>query len=791
MPAALPDFGIDPTLLDPALLSATIEMPEDYVGQPGEPAALDPVGKALAALEASGALGSLGSTVPINPALYGGGAHDTDLGDPADPESMTPSPVVVGGRTAALAGLQAGTIAVDPAPVHLPPGTPKTQQRYPTKAQEAQIQRQYLLDDPSRQLAPTDVQGFEYREAKAMDNVLAKKRAAASAEVLAQQDQALRTEQALKEYNNDVQLADSMYQQMRGTLRQKNELEATQWLQEYQAKAAEEPNPDRWWENRSGLGKALWALGMVFGAAHVAVTPGAQNVALNMAMQNIQQDVQLQKERLGRELEGMKLKGQVMDRRHLANLTDAADDHSMELARLQNLKQAYLARAAAPGQAGMQSALAAADAWFAQQEAALATKKVETAVQRDEAQLNRRHQTYLDSLRRNLQWNMQSREIAKDYDLAELSAKSAVDKAKAGAQADLRGVPTQLGAKMVNSPLGENIQVHKEEFVKMTGVFEAANRRYDALQRVRKALEDGSFAGRMVTGDPELRAAAAELGYTTGKELDPQGRLSDQDVKWATTINIGFDPSNGVFDKARFEANVGEIKKMVNQQLLDLPSRVSNQANTYLDSNLVGEEARVLWTPKSLQVTPPELPTLNESFGLTPPTAAPTDVADFKRKQVLQSTDPMFKGTLPQYDEAAVVNFHTAVQGASPSKIRAAAEKALEAYKANSDPWSGPVEQDSPGKATTRLAIESSAQEAIKAIEPKIKEFRTAAKNYGVGQGFSGKPAPTLGEIADIARKGYGLYEAQDEVLKAYEDAKAEWKRTHQYGLKAGFKNKN
>lgn len=745
--------------MDPAIFSQS----------PPQQSPMDVVGQALAALAASGM-----DVGPPQPSLYGTGAHDTDLQDPSLPESpFHTAPSQPSGQYDTAGKQIHGRL--------LPPGsvTITGQQVEPTQAQANQRTRQDLLNDPSRPLQSDDVAGYEYREQSALGDAHAAQQRQAQAEVAAEQAAAERMALVHEQSAQDLETADALYQQRRAAIQHQTDVETAQWVQEYQTKATQEPNTDRWFESRTGVGKALWALGMVFGAVHAGLTPGAQNVALQMAMGEIQRDVQMQKDRIDREMGALRMKGTLMEKRQARNLTDASDDHSMLMGRLQSLKQAYLARAAAPGNEGLQAGLAAADAWFSQQELTLAGSKREAAVRVREGQLDRAHQTYLAKLTDKRTRDISAAEIAKDYDLATLAASKDLEKAKLAAKGDIQGVPSDLGAVMQGSPLGPTIQVHKESADKMRSVFAVANQRYDALAKVKKALEDGSFSSRMATGDVELRAATRYLGYATAKDMDPGGKLTDNDVKFATTMDFGYDPAGNLIEKSLFNLNLSDIKKHVDNEMRSMPEKVSNSASTYLDPNVVGEKARVLWSPQNLRVpesVPQSATQVFQGAGLMTPPTAPTSPEDFERRQVLEN-DPtgMFKGRqLPKYDTGKVAEFTTAAKGLQPEYVRKLAENTLKDLSDNTDPWAGPVDQ---GALTARQAIKAAEAKAVKEAEGLVKRLKSASSTVGWMEGIRGMPKPTAQDIAGMAQKDIGLTDAPDAVAEALKVAEEAYER--------------
>lgn len=748
-----PYTGLDPALLAPPL------QPSPELNPAPNP--LDVVGQAVAALQAMGAPPSL------EPALAGGVAG-TELmtpewsPPPAPPIQNSPDyPVQWGDLSPAMQ--QAGVF--DTPPVHTAPA-PVTNHTvrpaseiYPAQ-RLASADEAYPTLDPVAQATADEQAAFQ----AAGDAARAQK----SAEVLHAEEQATKLAAAYDQSAREMAEADAFYKEARAAAHREADAETATWLQQYTELAKQEPNPKRWWDNLSGLGQALWGLSVVFDAA-ASISSGAQNVAMNMIMDNIHRDVEEQKARLGRELDALKAKGGAIRERHTRNLTDAADDHTMALGRLQALRQAYVTRAQAPGATGMQAGLAAADAWFAQQVQQLATARRDQAVQLRENQLNRSQAAYLAAKQRELTWNMQSREIGKDYDLAALAASA---KAQGeGPEKDYREIPLHMGAKLVGSSRGEVPVVHKEQHEKIGEVFANGNKRHRALTIVNEALENGSFAERLMKADPELNAATQELGYTAVKMLQGAGVVSDADLKAGKQSQFGIDPSGNLADAVRFQVALPQIQKMIKRNLADLPLQVSNQATQYLDAKVVGKDAHIVWRPTPLHRDEGATPNITEALGgmLVRP---PSSVQDYETKAAYEKTDPMFRGrALPQYDKAAVSTFKGAAVGLGPEQIRALAADTINNF---ADPWSGkPVHGD---PSTTRFAIESEAAKATKQAEAAAKELKGEAVRMARGRVFGSKGAPSLAEVTEMAKRGdVPLTDAPDAIEQALKAAQEEY----------------
>lgn len=708
--------------IDPALLAAPV--------QPSHVSPMDPLQAAVDALIATGGMPQPGPYVQGGP---------TDLIEP----EWTPA-----SRGVAVQSTPDYVPMANQIPDAWQAAVPGGIQTRPGKV-TATVESVGIAPPQPRQPRPSPLGQAMQDEQAALQDAGMAQRVAFGAEAASQNAQAERLATADEQYAADVQLANQQYQHARKVAETNADAETATWMEQYAALAQQEPNPGRWWDNQSGLGKALWGLSMVFSAAHVALTPGAQNVALNMVMDNINRDVAEQKARLDRELGALKLKGEQMNMRQRRNLTDATDDHTMALGRLEVLHQAFRQRAMAPGNEGMAAAMAQADAWFQGQKFELAKGYRTQAFQAQENQLQRGHAYSLAKMADKREREIAAANIAKAYDLARMEAEAASRAAQGNAMKDVEGLsPGLTGARMVGSTLGTDApQVRKENRVKLGEVFNVANRRFDNLNTISKALDDGSFAQRMTFGDPILTAAVNELAYSTAKEIDPSGKLSDSDVAIAKKITTGFGPDAGFFERSKFEANLADIKKMVKEEMTSMPDIVSNNVGMYLDTNLVGKDAKIVWTPLALQREIPVDPNFHEAMGSQQP-SSPTDAADFERKRAMEGSDPMYRGTqLPAYNEGAVQQFTKATAGLGPDAIRELAAKTL---RDTADPWSG--NKNLGDTNTTRIAIEVERDKAVKLAEKAVRELNITARDNAIGRAFWGQPAPTREDILQMAK---------------------------------------
>lgn len=729
----LPDFGIDPALL---------------AGAAPPPQPLDLLGAAIAALQASGAQ----PQSPPVPSLFGTGPHDTDL------EALPPEPALAD-PYASTPTAQYDASGKQIHGVQLPPGsvTVTGQQRMPTPGQDAARQHAIDVADPNVPLRPDDVMGQTSREGMALASAGDARSNQATAEYNAETARADRVVRATEQGVAEQARLDQLYQQGRMAAEAKADADTGAWMQKYTEMAAQEPNPGRWFENQGTVGKALWGLGLLFGAANTAITPGAQNVILGMVRQNIRDDMAEQRARLDKSLAALKMQGQVVDQRNLRNLTDLTDDHTMELGRLAALRQAYIARAQAPGSQDLQAGLAAADTWFADETLKVATSRRQSAVEMENARLQRQFQAGQNSLNRKLQFDMQTREIAKDYDLAALSA-SAKLKGEDAHKGEVRISP-QAGALVVDAKTGKPVGDagdegalwinEKLEPAKVQGMITAASQEAADLQQLYSALNDESSWASIIAGtNVEAQQALARLQKSRAAEAGGLGRMTDKDMEIVVKDIQGLGNGNAL-DRTRLAAMKSEVLGAVQRTMETHKKEVDNRLSSYAPPG-----TRIDWSPKNLAPTEMKALTPDEQIaqlGGTPKARPLARNPEELKQQRERGVDPRLTGpqAAGQYS-TAVQNLEASMYGSSPAHIKALAEAALNTVTPRqADPWNPDAAlgggKPNKGSEFARDAyIPSVVQPALEEAEKREKALVQALANGAVGKGFASDIASHL-----------------------------------------------
>lgn len=452
-------------------------------------------------------------------------------------------------------------------------------------------------------------------------------------------------------------LVDQQYQVAREKARADANAETAVWMRDLDKKVAEEPVPGRWWANQTKFGQVMYLLSLSFGAMAQAKNPNLKNIALEMITKETEEDMAEQKDRIKRQIEGLKMKGQVIDQRLQAQLADARDDHTLLAARLAMVQQSSLERANAPGSADQKAAMAAASQWAGQQRFVIAGERANRAYAEREAQLGRDAENARAFLTDKRDRDIAAATIQKDYDLAKISAN-----AKISAREDPRLKdsvvlnPETTGIRVMDdknqpvaTPLSANggLTVSKANEKEARQTAEVASEKYAAMRRVSDALGKDEDINVLLKRNPQLISDIVKLGYGSARtELDPNGRVTDKDFVAGLEHELGGDLETlkgRVAAASGISANQEVLKSLVDKHLRDYPSFVSNKLGSLLDAAIPGYEGkvRVDWTPKSVEVAEPQAATTQQTdatYGIKTPIEPPKTLDELKQAQALEKS---------------------------------------------------------------------------------------------------------------------------------------------------------
>lgn len=618
--------------------------------------------------------------------------------------------------------------------------------------------------------------------------------------------------------------AQAELQQAHVVARQRNaalvDLESANWIGEMQTAAKKEPNPARWWENQSRLGKAMWALSLLFGAGYAATTPGGKNAAMGMVQSELAQDMEEQRQRLGRELGALKLKGETMKDKHLRLASDLKDDHTYGVTRVEALKRAWMARAAVPGDLDAAAMKVAAEAEFAQMTAPFVERFRKEKLDARDAATARNFQAgqqarsqAAESSRQRLRLEHDTRErTAQNQFIDEQGAKkferdlalSPVSMSKAytpgGAiPTDKDGIPVlaemqagQAAGLVLKGSDGKGTG-HAPRFrtsAQMTAASEVvskANRRYTLVKELSDILEglDPGVTDFVVgVTDPRMQARINQLGYEIAKEHDP--RVTNQDYSKGVAQGLGFDPSGGWLDRGKFGLSIQEVRVKLKEDLNSMPTKVSSNFRDLNDAAINGQGTELVWDPRAqVGEKAPRERTSAELRGDAPAYTPIESVKDYKERRSAVAVDPERAGELPDHDSSVVDSFIAASTGTGPKTVRAEATRILSELDAKSkelnrragagsmndpDPWGGTRPNITHGQQADMVKERDRLSKTAQIVETLADdaEAKAAATVVRVG-----KKIETLGRMPWVTDKWVreqaqeaGLDRASDEVQR-------------------------
>lgn len=613
--------------------------------------------------------------------------------------------------------------------------------------------------------------------------------------------------------------AQAKHEKARAAAEAQADLDNAKWMDDLQAKAKEEPLPGRWWHDQGHLGQALWALGLVFSSAHAAITPGAKNAALDMVRQNIQNDMDEQRARIGREEAVLKLKGSMLEKNQARTMADLNDDHSARMTRIMSLKRAWDARASVPGDLDAQAAKAESELFFAQN-LMLPTvhQRRGELVQAREAQLNRnfqagqqaRAQAFQDKQRQAqeaFQKQMEDIQFEHKKALAPVSISGGYSLGPTGRPVDKEGRPlyqtiqrgtglvlTDGKGNLVASPVpgsqpGDlSFRADKEDqFKAANAAVDDANLRFRNLTRLRDLMQDQSFVTGIASGstDPEFESLLAALGPENAKKHDT--RVTDLDAAKGLQEAIGFNPDGKIADRVKFFSQRDKIVALVQSQLDRMPKEVTAKLREFNDAEVNGQNTELVWEPPDMSAPKVKQKTsidfLPKDF--QPPTAD-TPVKgedDYLKRKNTETEDPGQRGyLLKPHDDSAVSEVINGAENRSPSTVYA---KAAEVLDRLNEKRKGLVEKTDPQYMAKQadgsyhsLSPEDrqKAQDALERVDNTIDyvdrvsqdEIRRQAKQVDAFK----KRAEYLRSLYDVseeslrtmAKQDFHLNDAEDEV---------------------------
>lgn len=593
-------------------------------------------------------------------------------------------------------------------------------------------------------VAPQPVRLDDVSQAR-LDQINAEKRSAfAGADEEAykgqlQQDVESRKADVAEQHARNMTALDADYIAKRDQARRDASVETAAWVAKQKQLVAQEPNRTRYWENSSGFSKAMWLIGVFGTAVANSNHPGTANQALQMLEHELDSDVQIQKDRINRQVQEGELEGRLMEKGQATRITDNEDDYSKTITRYATIKDAMMQRASVypPGSA-QAAAYMHANTVFQGKMADIAGKREAETYNSKERAITQANETARSNAKIQSEEKMKLLEIQSRYDLANIEAKTKAgeraDARAAKAAEDTRTVPTSTGWSVVGpqergsitrflatgagaAPNVGRVAVHKDSYEKAGEAMSGYTTAYNSMVRLHDAMNDATTAEYYMNSDAALTGAIREVGAAYAKVLNGgRGPLNEGDQKRGEEVAFGVDADS--FLAKLKGANKEERLKMIQERVNRLPKEAENAISTqYGDMLKPGE--RIHFAPPDTNVQPQAKTTEEqETIPGSPAQGVPAPTNRQEYEKLKKADAQLGGGVLPKLPDkiGIIVKDATAdISGGDREhidKVREGALKALAAYK------------DSNPKATADAQVRIEAESAI--AQEKTKDLDSA-----------------------------------------------------------------
>ena len=581
-----------------------------------------------------------------------------------------------------------------------------------------------MSDDYARRVGYGDVVGAQEAANTAQGNLGASETAQAKAELEAKASHENAKATAAEKYAADLTKANQDYETRREAAHKAAAAETAAWMQDLDHKAAEEPSPGRWWENTSNFGKAMWLASLAFGSA--AVAHGAKsNVALDMMDEVIKEDIQSQKDRIARQMDTLRQRGQVMREDQKERLSDLTDDHTMAVSRYNAILQAAQARAEVTNSKDEASALAKVRTLMDTRKAAAATESLKERTQERLNTAQQGHATAMENLR--FQHQKELKQMEED---AALAAKLLT----AGGKGEGLPVAAATGISVVDRA-GKVRQASfpKEAASVVQKISENVPLEAKTLREAEDALRHASRESLLLAkhgGDPELMSKIYSVLDPIIQQTAGMSGLSRQGAREAIAAQVfGVKDMFGL--KEAIVENPNKIADVLKRRREDLQSVSEAKLNAILGADLGPNERIVYSIPDVGAATPSESTGADVKANMlaTEPgsgQAAPESTtkvvhprtADEVRERKATGDLPALPGELNSMVERRI----TGMDIVSPDTVKRAAKLALDDIAGwEARHLEGRSGEDAAGvranAADARLRVDAAKQEAAKRVE--------------------------------------------------------------------------
>lgn len=399
-------------------------------------------------------------------------------------------------------------------------------------------------------------------------------------------------------YINSLTENDRQHQIAREHAHQQAATDTANWMQSMDKQVAEKPSAGNWWHDQTGFGKALWLLGLAFGAKSQSL--GGKNTVADMINQEIDNDMKRQQEVINKRGENLRNKGKVMLENQTQQLNDINDDYTHRVGRIGALMEANKVKAAQATTDDLKATYSKADAYLAGKKTEVAKDRYDNSVKERLNVVDQQYETGRESLKLTHETNEkvldrqhQSSENALERqnkrDLAEekVAGQLAAAEKKAQNKQDLHEFPIQSGVNLTEPdeqgrPKVTTFAVPKDQAEPASKIVQSNQAKIVALSKLRDELsKDGTPYGTFENSN-EGRQRLASIVDPIVKQVG--GRFSPDNAKLVTDMILGEDPSS-IWQRAK-GSSTKDIVKMLDREIQEAPGYFRQQLLGIPGSNL-------------------------------------------------------------------------------------------------------------------------------------------------------------------------------------------------------------
>lgn len=361
--------------------------------------------------------------------------------------------------------------------------------------------------------------------------------------------------------------------------------ETAAWMQSMDAAAAKKPSASNWWHNTSNFGKAMWLLSVGIGG--YAQSKGGKNPAAEMIPNLINQDMQEQKEVIGRQMDVGRMKGQKLKEDQAERTADLRDDYTHQVGRLNALMAANTVRAQAATTDDLKAKYAAVDTNLHERKAAIAAKRMDNTVHERLQEVNQSHEDKRQLIHQDFETKMENVKFGHAKELAEEKIAASLMKGQKEKKPEMFDIPSQSGIKIrTTDETGKitegNLSVPKDMARDAHTIAQSGQAKVVGLTSLKESIQKNGLPYGVLSNNNEGRQSLAALVDPMIKQMG--GRFGPMAAKAMNDMILGEDPSS--FWQRAKGMGKDDIIKLLDKEIQEAPGATRQALLTIPGTNL-------------------------------------------------------------------------------------------------------------------------------------------------------------------------------------------------------------